>query len=101
MNAEGRPIDIFSSVVIDANTFDGACSKQVPSNGSNKHKLLHDIIEVKALAHVCKLDLSFLTNARIFWVKENLSNSSCNLRAIATPLMSEISNNPMVTCFAS
>jgi hypothetical protein len=51
----------------------------VPSTGSNKPKLMHDTIEVKVLAHVCKLDLSFLTNAKKLWVKENLSSSSYNL----------------------
>jgi hypothetical protein len=59
-------------------TFNIACLKQMPSNGFNKPKLLHDTIEIKALADVYKLGLSSLTNARIFWVKENLSHSSCN-----------------------
>jgi len=73
----------------------------MPSNGFNKPKLLHDTIEVTALAHVCKLDPSSLTNAIIFWLKENLSNNSYNLRIIVTPLMFETLNNPMVTCLAS
>jgi len=42
----------------------------MPINGSNKPKLLHDTIEVRAIAHLCKLDPSYLTDARIFWVKE-------------------------------
>jgi hypothetical protein len=37
--------------------------------------VLHDIIEVKAFAQVCKLDLSSLMEATIFLVKENFSNS--------------------------
>jgi hypothetical protein len=68
---------------------------------SNKPKLLHDAIKVKALAHVYKSNLSSLTNVRIFGVMENLSNSSCNLETITTPLVFEISKNLMVTCFAS
>jgi hypothetical protein len=82
-------------------TIESACLKQVPSNGSNKSKLLHDTIEVKALAHTCKLDFSSSTKERILWVKENLSNSSYNLGTIATLLVSKTLNNPMVTCFAS
>jgi hypothetical protein len=73
----------------------------MPSNGFNKPKLLHDTIEVKAHAHVYKLDPSSLTNARIFKVKESLPNGFFNLGAIATPLVSETSNNLMVTCLAS
>jgi len=66
MDAKSRPIDIFSSTIAYWHTFDNACSKQVPLNGSDKPKLFHDTIEVRALAHVCKLDSSSLTNARIF-----------------------------------
>jgi hypothetical protein len=73
----------------------------MPSNGFNKPKLLHDTIEVRAHAHVCKLDPSSLTNARIFWVKENLPNGFYNLGATVTPLGFETSNNSMVTCLAS
>jgi hypothetical protein len=73
----------------------------MPSNGFNKPKLLHDTIEVMTLANVCKLDPSSLTNARIFWLKENLFNNSYNLGIIVTPLMSKTLNNPMVTCLAS
>ncbi len=101
MDAEGRLVDIFSFAITYWQTFDNACLKQVPSNGSNKPKLLHDIIKVKAPTYVYKLDPSSLTNARIVQVKKNLSNSSYNLKAIAIVLMSETSNNPMVTCLAS
>jgi hypothetical protein len=69
MDVEGRLVDMFSFVITYWQTFDNACLKQVPSNGSNKPKLLHDIIKVKALAYVCKFDPSFLANARIFQVK--------------------------------
>jgi hypothetical protein len=71
-------------------------------NDFNKPKLLHATIEVKALAHVYKSNLSSLTNVRkTFWVMENLFNSSCNLKTITTPLVFEISKNLVVTCFAS
>jgi hypothetical protein len=72
MDAKGKLVDIFSSVITYWQTFDNACLKQVPLIGSNKPKLLHDTIEVKALAHVCKLDSSPLTNVKTFWVKGNL-----------------------------
>jgi hypothetical protein len=42
----------------------------MPINGSNKPKLLHDTIEVRAIAHVCKLDPSYLTDAKKIWVEE-------------------------------
>jgi hypothetical protein len=70
MDAKGRPIDIFSFVVAYWQTFDNACLKQVPSNGSNKPKLLHDTIKVRAIAHLCKLDLSSLTNEKKFRLKK-------------------------------
>jgi hypothetical protein len=70
MDAKGRLTKKISSLVAYWHTFESACPKSVPSNGSNKPKLLHDTIEVRALAHVCKLDPSFLINTRIFWVKE-------------------------------
>jgi hypothetical protein len=101
MDAKGRLVDTFSSIAAYLQTFDSACPKQVPSNGSNKPKLLHDTIEIKVLAHVCKLDLSYLRNAKILWVKENLSSSSYNLGAIGTLFMFETSNNLMVTRLAS
>jgi len=101
MDVEDRPIDIFSFIITYSQTFNIACLKQMPSNGFNKPKLLYDTIEVRALAHVCKLDHSSLRNARVFWVKKNMSNSFCNLRTITTPLAFEISNNPMVTCLTS
>ncbi len=60
----------------------------MPSNGFNKSKKLHEIIEVKAFAHVCKLTFSTLTNIMIFEVNENLCNSFYNLRTIVAPLVS-------------
>jgi len=66
MDAKSRPINIFLSTIAYWHTFDSACLKQVSLNGSNKPKLFHDTIKVRALAHVCKLDPSSLTNARIF-----------------------------------
>jgi hypothetical protein len=66
MDVKGKPIDIFSFAIAYWQTFNSACLKKMPSNGSNKPKLLHDTIEVRALAYVCKLDPSSLTNARIF-----------------------------------
>ncbi len=101
MDVKGKLIDIFSSTIAYWYTFDNACPKQMPLNGSHKPKLLSNTIEVKALAHVYKLDPSFLTNARFFSIKENLSNSSYNLGAIATPFVFKTSSKPMVTCFAS
>ncbi len=98
---DGRLVDIFSFTITYWHTFENACSKQLPSNGSNKLNLLHDIIEIRALAHVYKLDPSSLTKVRIFWVKENLSNNSYNLGAITTLLLFKTLNNMMVTCFAS
>ncbi len=45
----------------------------------NKGKVLHDTIEIKALAHVYKLKPSSLMQAIIFLVKENLYNNFYNL----------------------
>ncbi len=61
---------IFSSIITYSHTFESACPKQVPSNGSNTPKLLHDIIEVKALAHVYKLDLSSLIKQELFGLRK-------------------------------
>jgi hypothetical protein len=58
IDAYGKPINIFSSIMAHWHTFESACPKQEPSNGSNKTKLMHDMIEVKALAQAYKLDLS-------------------------------------------
>jgi hypothetical protein len=82
IDLEDGPIDIFSFITAYWHTFETACPKQVLLNGSNKNKLLHDTIEIKALAHVCKLNPSSLTKAIILWFKENLSNSSYNLGTI-------------------
>jgi len=58
-------------------------------------------MEVGAFAHVYKLDLSSFTKATMFWVKENLCNTSYNLRVIATLDVFVTSNNLMVTCYVS
>ncbi len=100
-NTKGRLIGTFSFALTYLHTIESACSKQVRSNGSNKSILLHDTIEVRALAHACKLDFSSSTKAIILWVKENLSNSFYNLGTIAALLMFKTLNKLMVTCFAS
>jgi hypothetical protein len=46
-------------------TLDNACPKHVLSNSSNMPKALQDTIEFKANVHVCKLDPSSFTYARI------------------------------------
>jgi molybdenum cofactor biosynthesis enzyme MoaA len=57
----GRPIDTLSLEVTYQHTFESAYPKHKPSNGSNKAKLLHDTIEVRENAHVCKLNPSCST----------------------------------------
>jgi hypothetical protein len=42
----------------------------VPSDSSNTPKLLYDTIEVKALAHVYKLDVSSLTKQEFFGLRK-------------------------------
>ncbi len=59
----------FSSIVTYSHTFESACPKQVPLNGPNTPKLLHDTIEVKALAHVYKLDPSSLAKQEFFGLR--------------------------------
>jgi hypothetical protein len=60
-DAQGKPIDIFSfAITYYWHTFEIACPKHEPLNGSNKAKLLYDIIQVKTFVHGCKLDISSL-----------------------------------------
>ncbi len=61
---------IFSSIVAYLHTFESAGPKQVPSNDSNKPKLLHDTIEVKALAHLYKLHPSSITKQIFFELRK-------------------------------
>jgi hypothetical protein len=60
----------FSSILSYLHTFESACPKQVPSDSSNTPKLLYDTIEVKALAHVYKLDVSSLTKQEFFGLRK-------------------------------
>ncbi len=53
-NVKDGLVVIFSSIIPYWHTFEIACPKQVPLNGSNKKKILHDTKEIKALAHACK-----------------------------------------------
>jgi hypothetical protein len=60
-DVQGKSIDIFSFAMTHYwHTFEIACPKHEPLNGSNKVNLLYDIIQVKAFAHGYKLDTSSL-----------------------------------------
>lgn len=77
----------------------GHAQSMVHQNGFNILKLTHETTKFKALPQVCKFDPSPSTWARILWIIKNLLRS-CNLVAIATPLVSFILNNPIFTYLA-
>ncbi len=59
----------------------------------------HDVIKLKVIAQVCKLDLLPMTQTTIFYVNKNLSRTCFSFTNMTTPLVSLAWNNPIMMCF--
>jgi hypothetical protein len=62
---------------------------------------LHDKIEVKTFAQVCKWTIHLLYKQQFFQSKKTCLITLLILKAINAILVYVTSNNPMVTCFSS